>query len=304
MKPYDIDVPQCRAHVERCKTGIFTGSDAQLLKQQVTGMIQSMFGDGPLSAEAGRLRAPVLVTRQGRVPQPRNEQFNAAFDALLTRLDQGFAEIEDYQRRRAANAGVPKSKIRESVLAFFARKPMELQWGTTVLFELGLSDDQALDALHYLEDHGAIEYGGKMQWLHPTDWQWKVQLTTHGRDVADGTLEVSSQLATILVQNFNAPVANAGIAYGDVTQTNTTIPPLPPDVRAKLLETPAGEALVDALDDEQALATPRPEKVRKLAAGVRNLMETTNTVAEFWQHCTEWCGEIATWLGDNAGGFM
>ncbi len=295
MKPYDMDVPSMRAHVARCRLGIFTGTDAQLVKQQGTGMVQSIFGDSPLAGEAGRLPAPTMVGLRSRTPLPRDERFNLAFDALMARIDQAFSEIEDYQRRRSHNVTVPKAEIRDSVLAFFARKPMDMQWGTAALFELGLSEDQTLDALHFLEDHALIEYGGKHVYSGG-DWQWQVQLTTQGRDRADGTLEVSSALAAIVVQHFHAPVANAGTVHGNVVQNNTTFPPLPPDVRAKLVDSPAGEALVDALEEEQKLPQPRKDKVRKLAAGVKNIMENANTATDFWNHLTDWCGEIGTWL--------
>lgn len=111
----------------------------------------------------------------------------------------------------------------------------------------------------------------------------------------------AAPLTTVVVQQtFNAPVANAGTVYGNVTQ-NVALPPMPSDVRAKLMESPAGEALVEALDEESAQAQPRPDKIQKLVAGIKSLMETTNTVSEFWQHFTEWSTEVAAWLGDTVG---
>lgn len=171
MKPFDVDVPACRSHVERCKAGILTGLDAAIVKQQVTGMVQSIFGDCPLTGQASQLPLPMPVGMRRQAPfgqqamVPRNDQFNASLDTLLKNVDQAFVDIEDYQRRRAENTHVAKGEVRESILAFFARKPMEMQWGTEPIFELGLSEEQVLDGLHYLEDHGLIEGGGKLGYL-------------------------------------------------------------------------------------------------------------------------------------------
>lgn len=225
--------------------------------------------------------------------------------AIEMRFIVGFNEVEDYQRRVAVNGNVPKLEVRQSVLAFFGRKPMEMQWGTSALFELGLSEDQTLDALHWLEDEGAIDYGGKRSFLGG-NWQWQVKLTTHGRDLADGTVAISPHLATTVVvqQTFHGPVTNAGLVQGDVNQTIVTFPALPSDVRDELVATSAGEALVDALEEERVRPRPRPEKVRKIVAGIKELMDTANTASDFWNHFTEWSAEVGAWIGDVVGGLV
>lgn len=299
------DVSAARAHLERFRDHLRTHPNPAEVKQVAVNVAGALFGDSPLTAQANRLPVPTVVgvRPRGIAPAPhRTPQFDAAVDDLLVAFDAGLDAIADYQRRVQSNASVARSEIRQSVLAYLARTPIDLQWGGEVQWTLGLSDAQIIDALEYWEEQSAIAHGGYQVYSGAGDWIWKIELTPRGRDYADGTRTISSHLKTTLVvqhQTFNGPVANAGPVHGNVTQ-NIGVPPVPSDVRAALHESPMGEVLLDAIDDEQRRAEPRPDKIRKAVAGIKSFLETTNAVGDAWDHFTQWSSEIGDWLS----GFM
>lgn len=301
MNAHTQDIAQARAHVDRFREYLRTGTDVLDVKRVAVNITQSIFGDSALTVPANRLPVPALVgvRMRGLTPPPpeRTPEFNESVEHLLRAIDEGLDGIADYQQRVNANAVVPRVDIRKSVLAYLSSKPIDIQWAGDIQWTLGLSDEQIIDALEYWEEQGAIKHGGYQIYTGGGDWIWKIEQTPRGRDLADGTRTISSELMTTLIvhQTFNGPVNNAGTVYGNVTQ-NITLPKLPADVQFKLRESPIGEALADAFEEEQRRSEPRPERVRKFLDGIKSFFETVNAGGETLGHLSEWSTEVGDWL--------
>lgn len=237
--------------------------------------------------QAQQLPTITLARRAGpgaALPTSRDSGFDTAIADFIAECYASIERREVLESRIAANAHLTIEDCKALIITEL-RKTQDITWASDLVKTLGLSDVQVIEALQELEHEDAIE--GQHGGASDTDIVWHVRLTVTGRRIADGRVPLPSAGFGQTVNIFHAPVANAGTAE-NVMQIILSIPPLPSDIRAFLVQTPMGQEQVHAYERESSAPKPNRALLGHIASTIKTLIETANVSTELVTHAHEW----------------